>query len=73
MRYRTLLRLSDVNCTCFMERVIYQSSCTNDSGHTANLILLVTGSVHRVFIIITIKIVTVEITSPIIIKITIML
>jgi len=45
MQYRTLLHLSDVNSTYFMEQVICQGSC-----HAANLILLVTGSVHRVFI-----------------------
>jgi len=46
MQYRTLLYLSDVNCRHFTE----QSSCANEGGHAANLILLVTGSMHRVFI-----------------------
>jgi len=50
MQYSTLLQLSGVNCTYFMERVIYQSLCKSEGGHAAKLILLVTGSVHRVFI-----------------------
>jgi len=33
-----------------MERVIFQSLCTNEGGRAAHLILLVTGSVHRVFV-----------------------